>query len=242
MTKTKSLCVYFIRHAESNNNLMHLMYGDTYEPLRLPDPPLSPPGVDQAKSLNKFVKENWLDFKFEAVFASPMVRAIHTAQLVSEDLEVDKAVWSDVFEARGCRDKGKGHPGTPRHKLENMFPEFRLPSEVTDEGWYFNPKEETREEAFLRAKMVWNKLKWGNLPYKRIALVSHGMFLNCLFTALVKKDLHLRKIHLDSKLGFFNTGVTKVVLNQGSPVIDYIDRVDHLPEPPRHKGGSGNVE
>ncbi len=75
--------IYLIRHGQTKLNKLKLMQG-------LTDEPLSDKGRQQAKEAGK----NIANVKFDAVFASPLDRAIETASLASgwdrKDIRVDE--------------------------------------------------------------------------------------------------------------------------------------------------------
>jgi broad specificity phosphatase PhoE len=66
--------VWLVRHA------------DCYDGITVPDPPLSPQGQEQARRL----AERASRLRFDAVYASPLRRAMETARTVAADVRVDE--------------------------------------------------------------------------------------------------------------------------------------------------------
>lgn len=77
--------IWLVRHGETNLNKFKLMQGST-------DEPLNDEGRRQAKEAGEFAK----DIKFDAVYASPLSRAIETASIISglpaSDIVIDKRI------------------------------------------------------------------------------------------------------------------------------------------------------
>ena len=72
--------IYLTRHGETRYNKTKLMQG-------LTDEPLNETGIAQAEAKSKLVK----DIKFDAVYASTLIRAIQTASIIS-GLPEDKII------------------------------------------------------------------------------------------------------------------------------------------------------
>lgn len=70
--------IYSTRHGETQWNAEDKIVGTT-------DITLSEKGIEQAKELAKKIKKNC---EIQQIIASPMLRAMHTAQIISEEIDV----------------------------------------------------------------------------------------------------------------------------------------------------------
>lgn len=82
--------VWLVRHA------------DCYEGIKSEDPPLSPQGREQARRLGERINR----LGYDAVYASPLRRAIETAQAITPDVRVDDRLTEFHTEL----DDGHVHP------------------------------------------------------------------------------------------------------------------------------------
>lgn len=230
--------LYLIRHAQSTNNALpaetdrvcdpaltelgqrqaaivagHLANGATRDPAGPPGAPAAAPG-----------------FGITHLFCSPMWRALQTAQPIGRALGLAPTVWVEMHEAGGVYlDHGPevghvGYPGKTRSEILTAFPNYRLPEGITESGWWRNGFED-RAACQQRARRVAAELhRWAERP-ERIAVVSHGAFLDSLLKALLEQQ---------PNAGFFffhyNTAITRLDFNaDGHLNIRYLNRVDHLP-------------
>lgn len=60
----------------------------------------------------------------------------------------------DLHEVGGLYKHHDTFPGNGRSWFKEHHPEFILPNELKEEGWWVNKKRETRDEAIVRAKNV----------------------------------------------------------------------------------------
>ena len=127
--------LYFIRHAQSSNNALFERTGA--EQGRSDDPELSELGVRQAKLLAQHILEtnSGLEpggFGLRHLYASPMVRAAHTASEISGLTGLELQIWEDWHETGGIwldNENGEriGREGKNRAYLEQRFPGVRVP-------------------------------------------------------------------------------------------------------------------
>lgn len=82
--------IYLTRHGQTNLNKQKLMQGRT-------DEPLNEVGIEQAKHMHEIVQ----DVHFDAVYASPLQRAIKTASIISgkeeKEILIDKRITEVEF-------------------------------------------------------------------------------------------------------------------------------------------------
>ena len=226
-TPHTGLKVYLIRHAESSNNVLCSQDPLHYEDVRDHDPALSPSGEEQAKQLGEFIARHPDKFNLFEVHCSAMYRSLLTTEAICKATGMNPEVWVDLHEVKGCRQQGVAYPGKSRSQIESRFPNFKLPSEVTEEGWFLLGREETEEEAWDRAKRVWSRLKEMNemecYQGKSIAIVSHGMFLDFLLGRLCNRGMKD-----PPRFVFYNTGYSLVWLKKPKTIVHFLDRIEHL--------------
>ena len=93
-------------------------HGDCYEGIRDEDPPLSPQGQAQARRLAERIRR----LRVEAVYASPMRRALETANAITADVHVDER----LVEVHTELEDGYVHPAeAPDAVLERMTAAIR---------------------------------------------------------------------------------------------------------------------
>jgi len=231
--------LYLIRHGQSVNNA--LAEEGLYEQDRVEDPPLTETGHQQAELAAQYL-ETILDAPGKAgepvgithLYCSAMHRALQTAQPIAGALGVAPEVWVDIHEIGGVflageDDSVQGYPGLNRIQLANMFPDTRLPEAVTDEGWWdVQMGRETPANFVSRAIRVALALRERAHTEERIALVTHGAFMDALIKALLNQSPG----HPDDFFyGHYNTGMTRIDFNEGRSKMSlhYMNRVSHLP-------------
>ncbi len=235
--------LYIIRHAQSTNNVSMLYDGMNREV----DPPLTELGLQQAQLLahhlaNAHNIDLWIEqtpdtrevtrgFGINQLYCSPMKRALQTCQPIAKTLKLVPEVWVDIHEHGGMyKDYGQkrgivGYSGMSRAEIQQMFPNFSLGEDVTDLGWY-DPDGGAEDIAGCQARAirVANALQEKANTNKRIALVTHGTFSDCLVKAL----LSLLPGH-DVRFNHYNSAITRVdFLEDGKTVLRYTNRVNHL--------------
>ena len=81
-------------------------------------------------------------YGIERLFCSAMHRSLQTAKPVSAALGLDPEVWVDIHESGGIflnhyDERGiVGYPGMTREEIAEEFPNYLLPEEITDHGWW----------------------------------------------------------------------------------------------------------
>jgi 2,3-bisphosphoglycerate-dependent phosphoglycerate mutase len=235
--------LYIIRHAQSTNNAL------PDETNRVTDPPLSDLGKQQAQLLAAYLSDGrnrdpWLDpttgnliqdqgkdFGFTHLYCSAMYRSLQTTQPIGKALGMTPEVWIDIHEHGGMYleqpDGIVGFPGKTRSEILSEFPDYVLPDMITDAGWY-DPKagQESIYTAQARAIKVAGELRRRANGDDRIAIVSHGTFIDVLIKALFYQLPSRQMYYLHS-----NTGITRIdFLHDGERLlIRHMNRVAHLP-------------
>ena len=227
--------LYLIRHGQSVNNAL------AGQSLRTADPGLTQMGQTQARSVGLHLRRD-ADrtdvrdarvgeggYRIGRLYCSPMRRALQTALPIGEAIGLSPQVWVDTHEAGGVwldRQDGHGrvgHGGLTRTEMEMQFPGFGIPDGVTDAGWW-NGSFEPREELVARAARVADEIR-DMLPHatERMAMVSHGTFLNLLVQHLVFGG-HVPGCRFSSH----NASISRLDFEGDRLMVRYLNRVDHL--------------
>jgi len=83
--------IYFIRHAESEHNVLESKYSYfEFEKLNIHDPKLTQRGIEQTNCLKKILNEKKIHF--DTVFVSPLSRTIQTYHLIEKDINNDAKI------------------------------------------------------------------------------------------------------------------------------------------------------
>jgi 2,3-bisphosphoglycerate-dependent phosphoglycerate mutase len=200
--------LYYIRHAQSENNLLWDRTGDNLG--RSHDPQLTETGKRQAETLAQFLAgctsrpldraklgdaandpQNALGFGLTHIYTSLMLRAVATGTAVANALNLPLVAWPDLHEGGGIyledEESGLlvGLPGNPRSYFEQHYPNLVLPDSLGESGWWNRPFEE-RPDRRRRAWRVWKELlqRHGETD-DRVALISHGGFYNHLLSIIL---------------------------------------------------------
>jgi broad specificity phosphatase PhoE len=232
--------LYLIRHGQSTNNVT--MQRDPLH--READPPLTPLGQQQAEAVAGRLAHSWNvdNYLFQhpdsresltgtgitRLLVSPMRRAMQTALPVSRELRLNPEVSLDIFEQGGLYVEGdegiSTSPGLTRSEMQAHFPGYQLPPGVTDSGWWLATDREDMAACQARAIRLVAQLNLVRFSAGRIAIVSHGMFLEQVFKAL------FNLLPGDSlRLTLYNTSVSRIdFLPDGQIGLRYLNRIDHL--------------
>jgi broad specificity phosphatase PhoE len=240
--------VYIIRHGQSTNNALM-----DDEHLRVKDPPLTEIGWQQAEAVAEYLanghnrdelvrfrvgtpeRQQRYSFGITHLYCSAMHRALQTAKPIGEKLGLQPNVWLDIHEHGGIylSENGvtKGYGGLTRSQILAEFPDYLLPDEITEAGWYDAKRgEETLAACYGRAILVANTLReraWlDQHKHDRIALVTHGTFIDALIKALFNNLPSDDYYH-----NHYNTAITRILLQTtGESRVRYVNRIDHLPD------------
>lgn len=237
--------LFIVRHAQSTNNAL------ADQRNRSKDPTLTELGVQQAEIVAEHLAVGFnpgyvvgvseedtharkkRGYNITRLYCSAMQRALETAQPIGQALGLAPEIWIDIHEHGGIfleYDDGRGivgYPGKTRSQILAEFPNYVLPDEITEEGWW-NPDwgMEDWPTCQSRAIRVANTLReWSKTNRDNIAIVSHGGFIDALLKALTSQlpGPHLFYHH-------YNTGITRVDFREDGRVdIRHINRFDHLP-------------
>lgn len=150
--------LFLIRHGESVTNLSKTP---------LADGGLTDLGRNQAANMAECMAEAGLTH----IFSSPLMRAIETAQPLSQASGLPIEVWLDAHELW----TKEGYRGPTTDSLTDMYPEVRFAEGTVADplGWHC-PGEETSETGYFRAKRLLERLSSQFSGNERVAFVGHG--------------------------------------------------------------------
>ena len=245
--------LFFIRHAQSENNALYTSgRGDE---VRSHDPALTELGRRQAACLAEGLaranpslatdqadSQNRAGFGLTHIYCSLMLRAVATGTAVADRLGMPLHAWLDWHEEGGLYLDGPNGERLPtagpgRADFARDYPRLVLPDDLTDAGWWVrpatNPAERPAERPFeeqperpLRARRVLAELLARHTnPDDRVAVISHGGFYNHIIGALTEQPLPYRLNHLLN-----NTSVSRVALTAQGNYLVYQNRCEHLPD------------
>ena len=192
--------LFIIRHGQSGNNALANIRD------RSVDPPLTDLGERQAEMLGEYVargenqelsRETTGNTKYElrhglgitSLFTSPMYRSLQTVQPVSRASGLAPRVWVDIHEEGGMflnhgGDEGLvGYPGRTRSEILAEFPDYVLPTSFDETGWW-NKDREDPASLLVRATKVSEQLREMAKTEDRVAIITHGAFMNALLNAI----------------------------------------------------------
>lgn len=237
--------LYIIRHGQSTNNALE----DSTQ--RSFDPDLTPAGQQQAERVAAYLadgshRDPWMSpgigfthsdaeqtFGITHLYTSAMHRAMLTAAPIARALNLKPQIWLDIHEHGGLflEHEGvvTGYPGMTRQQIGASFPEYVIPDGVTDQGWY-DPAggQESLTRCYGRAMTVAEELRRrarAEDADARIALVTHGTFIDALIKALFNllPSRHMFFFH-------YNTAITRIdFVEKGRIYVRHVNRIDHLP-------------
>ena len=226
--------LFLIRHGESFNNALEDVS------LRVADPELTDKGTAQIARVAEFIGAGLHLYpgerdddrsSLDRLYCSAMIRANHTAQPIGRALGMAPEVWLDIHEIGGIYldhggDRGKiGYPGQTRGEIAARFSET-IADAVAEEGWW-NRDAETPAEAQGRAVAVAAALLARAEGNTRIGLVTHGGFIGLLLKALGNQ---LPGHSFSYEYVHDNTAITRIAITPRDIVVEYVNRIEHLPD------------
>lgn len=201
-TRRPYTVIYLIRHCHPDYTLEKKL-GDF-------NMPLSSFGNEQLE----FLTERLAKLKIDRIYASELKRAQETATPIADILNMKLEV-------------------EPRLNEIEWWDWYRIP--------YFNTSEESRPKKvkdYLKLETQLNKMQTHGRRFlhdvfkenkgKTVALFTHGNFIKSVLTGILNADV----------IGFlsqeiFQSSLSKIVIDRDGYVrINFINNVDHLPQPP----------
>lgn len=243
--------LFIIRHGESVNNRLDssLEFGD-YVQQRSHDPALTELGELQAEAVARHLaeatvaehhfwnreKQRGPGYGITRIYCSAMLRAMQTARPISRALDIQPEIMLSIHEHGGIfkgdpRDPESitGYPGMTRAEIEEAFPGYGIPDEITEKGWWQGGYEDITG-CYARAVRTVTTLRAMAKTFaeegseERVALVAHGTFIDCLIKAFLDQlpGQNVFYVH-------YNTAITRIDLHpDGGHEIRYINRTEHF--------------
>ncbi|MEM7111651.1 MAG: histidine phosphatase family protein [Chloroflexota bacterium] len=239
--------LYFIRHAQSENNAI---WAATQSDVgRKSDPELTEIGERQGQAVADFLSQtigsvefdgyNKQGFHFTHLYSSLMVRAVKTGTYISQAMGVPLVAWPEIHESGGIFEKNHetgertGLDANNRAYFEQHYPDLVLPDDFGEEGWWGKRPFEPREEMVTRANQFLHNLyaRHGKTE-DRVAIVSHGGFFYGLMLAILQFSRHNE--HLDTDPTFIwlqknNASVSRIDFVADTIQVKYMNRIDYFP-------------
>jgi broad specificity phosphatase PhoE len=189
--------IYFVRHGETENNLLHITQGEKGALTEL--------GREQAlATARRFPKGRG---RPGIIIASPYERTRETAEIIGRELRV-KVKYSDLLKERRNPTEfigvSKNDPKL-RHVMDRIDNSFR------DDNYRYSD-EENFVDLKKRSRKLLRFIRWQ--PHKRIILVSHGFFLKMVAAYMTYGDALTASQY--NTLSYFNP-----VQNAGMAIIAY---------------------
>jgi 2,3-bisphosphoglycerate-dependent phosphoglycerate mutase len=236
--------LYFIRHAQSINNVFYEDESQaTYFDNRVPDPDLTSKGEEQAKIVADYLSQpfkvsgadpqNRNGFGLTHLYCSLMLRAVKTGTAISKSTRLPLVAFPDIHETGGIFDVEMadeepvfvGQPGLGRAYYQKHFPDLVIPEDLPDDGWW-NRDIEPRENYLPRAQKIIDQLLKNHAGKNhRVGLVLHGGIFARILTALL--DIKREKYWFLMN----NCAISRVdVEDDGHVLLMYLNKVEHLPD------------
>lgn len=241
--------LYLIRHGQSTNNARWETQDGAVASLSS-DPLLTEKGVRQAELLADFLAtskpgeedfwrdpQNRLGFGLTHIYCSLMQRAIHTASIVANRLNLPLVGLPEAHEVGGIFLESVVNDvleisweyGVSRDFLSIHYPHLSLAQPIDSKGWWRGGKEDSTL-PLKRAQGVLNWIKERHLGSEdRVAIVMHGGFYNYLLRSMLQispEEPDNRK--LDYRLIYNNCAISRFDFVDNRILMVYHNRTDFL--------------
>ncbi len=214
--------LFLIRHGQSTGNL-----GRPGAPR---DPALTPVGHEQAKCAAQALACE----SIMALYASPMTRALQTAQPISELLGLPVRVWPELAETPRAEwnnpDAGAGpayEAGLTPGEVGALLPSAEFDENLSgDAAWWEAQRGEKRAAAYARAERVIERLRGVHSAEEEgVAVVTHGAFGSVLLSVALSAP------PTDyNRFSQYNCGISLLRCTKDGVRLRFLNRADHLAE------------
>lgn len=196
------MLIYLIRHGESLYNAEARIQGQS-------DVALSPLGLRQAEAIADALANERID----AIFASPLRRALQTAEPIAARFELTiqaddrlKEIHAGIFQ------------GLLWAEIEDKFPDAARPWREQHPDFVI-PGGESRRSLMVRGRAVFESIR--ESPFRRVAVVSHGGILAGALKALLRIPAEINPFSL------YNASISKLAWNETIKLLT-LNQLDHL--------------
>lgn len=181
--------VHLLRHAQGAHNLAAYLHGaKIYKDPAFHDAELNEAGIEEATRAGEEIRSKQL--AFDLVIVSPMRRTLQTLHCLGLPSQLPKVAIEHCREAFGlftCDRRSK------RSELRAAFPhvDFELIA-TEDDTWHDPYRRETVGEVLERARAFfqWICQVSHHHGYRRILIVSHGVFLETFTSLMEDRSFH----------------------------------------------------
>lgn len=161
---------YIFRHGQSTYNVAGRTQGQTNDSVL----------TEQGKEQAVLVGEKLQNKKIDIIVTSPLKRAMQTAELANQALNVPVETDEHFIEVNVGVVEGL-HYTEIRDKFPDIFEKMHIPGTEFENVCY--PEGETRKQ--VRERVFAGLEMWAQKPnYKTVAVSSHGIMLSQTLTAL----------------------------------------------------------
>lgn len=234
--------LYFIRHAQSENNALWAETNSTEG--RSHDPELTAMGQEQARLLAGYFQASQRNASCDAhnypyprtarltqVYCSLMIRAVATGDILARAVGLPLVGMVDLHETGGIYQhdpqsgEKAGLPGPGKAFFAEHYPNLVLPESMNPHGWWNRPFEEPDERPARAYRVIENILAMHGGTDDRIALISHGGFYDKFLKVLLGMQM------VDTFwFTLNNTGITLIHFGEEVVQLAYSNRIDFLPD------------
>jgi probable phosphoglycerate mutase len=199
--------LYLVRHGQTDFSRENRFCGSI-------DPPLNDIGLEMADAFGEhYAAENW-----EAIYASPSLRARQTAEALS------RRIGKELKIEEGLREIGYGEWESLRHEdVQKQWPEAYAywSADVASRG---TPGGETAFHVAARAAPVLERIRRYHSDGK-VLIVSHKATIRILVCALLGMDVRLFRDRISQPVA----AVTRFEIGKRGALLTALGDVTHLP-------------
>ena len=201
-----STILYLVRHGETDWNKTNRFQGRT-------DIPLSEEGIWQAKQTKERLKN-----QFDVVYTSPLIRAVQTAKIISDDTNLFPTIYENLIEI------DFGHwEGLPFDKIKDLYPKEHKLWKTDNNTAPLVGGEQSIKNASIRGKNAFLDIVNKN-PNKRILLVAHGGLIKAGMVGIYNMGINMyHNMYID------NTSITTIkFFEDRKPLLLSLNDICHL--------------
>jgi probable phosphoglycerate mutase len=200
------LSLYLVRHGQTDYSRENRFCGSI-------DPPLNATGMAMATALAaRLGGERW-----EAIYASPLLRTRQTAQPTATRAGVPLLVEEGLREIAYGEWEGRAESEVERDDAERFRAWSGRP------GWVAPPGGETGFEVAVRAQIAVRRIQ-SEHGQGKVLVFSHKATLRVLLCALLGIDIDLFRVRVAQRVGALNI----VDFTAGGPQLRTLGDVSHL--------------
>lgn len=178
--------IILVRHGETDFNKLNITQGSEV------DPDINKFGIQQAEKTGEFISKN---FKMSKIYSSPLLRAKHTAKIISKKLnfkdnitidksiiEVSKGILSgkNKNEVKSIINKNEQLKKIINIQKNNYF-KYMMNYEKYFNIWAKNVNGEKLEKIEKKSNDFFNKIKKSK---GNVLVITHGSFIDHLISKL----------------------------------------------------------